>query len=78
MLQLISNPATWIGFGAGMAAMLVLGLCFIALVGRANDDVDPHARHLGTGATWPGSEPTNSWGPGPHSTRRSDLRSGPR
>lgn len=81
LIQLATQPATWLGFGAGFlcaAALAALAFGFIVLLGRANDDL-PYP----SAAERAGPAPTNSWGPGPHTglhprTRHSELRSAPR
>lgn len=78
MLDTVTNPQFLQGVAVGGVLGIVLTLALAALIGRLNDDdVDPHAANLGTGATWPGSATHTSAQVHPRS-RRSDLRSRPR
>lgn len=74
ILSALASPVFWSGAAAGALLMLLAGLALVALVSRANDDPDPHAVNLGTGAAWPGSIGSEQIHP---RSRRSELRSRP-
>lgn len=77
MYSTLTHPIFWQGFAACGLLAIVAGIALIAVISRSGED-DPRPEHFG-GRAWPGSTPTNSYGPGPHPrTRRSDLRGGPR
>lgn len=74
MIQILSNPIFWQGFGSGLVLALLAAVGFLVLIGQANDDIplDPK-RRAGDRRGWP----TRSANDDTRSPR-SEMRGGPR
>lgn len=78
MLETLSNPIFWQGVAAAIALAGLAFVAFVALIGRANDDIPLRQdRRAGDRGAWPERQAGNV-SPLTPRTARSQMRSGPR